>query len=310
MVTLYFIDFTIIGRYPKSIFLGIAILSIILMYLSPVIRGKHAYVQFIMILFPTVMSGIIYNMRTKGYLGIILSGVLFIIPVFIGFMIPSLSVVVLILSSFLILITMAIIKGWFNVNKFYGILLIYIPTISVVAIGFLKLMLYSYRRERLLNIINPLRDPLGSGYTGAKMRDMLAGARLIGKGTLEMNPYMIPEINTNYILTYLIHRLGWLSFIVVVSIIFLFIIRSFKLCYKQKSILGRLVSTAVVLTFTMEVLFYTISNLGFPITNYVLPFISYSGMGTIINMTLIGIMLSVFKSGDMVKDSLLLQKND
>jgi len=121
---------------------------------------------------------------------------------------------------------------------------------------------------------------------------------------------MIPEINTNYILTYLIHRLGWLSFIVVMGIIFLFIIRSFKLCYKQKSILGRLVSTAVVLTFTMEVLFYTISNLGLSITNYALPFISYSGMATIINMTLIGIMLSVFKSGDVVKDNLLLQKND
>ncbi|WP_313758938.1 FtsW/RodA/SpoVE family cell cycle protein [Tissierella sp.] len=310
MVTLYFIDFTIIGRYPKSIFIGLTILTIISIFLSPVIRGKHAYVQFIMILFPTVMSGIIYNMRNKGYLGIILSGALFIIPVFIGFMIPSISVVVLISLPFLILITMAIIKGWFNVKKIYGILLIYISTISVVAIGFLKLMSYSYRRERLLNIINPLRDPLGYGYTGAKMRDMLSNAKLIGRGTLEINPYMIPEINTNYILTYLIHRLGWLSFIVVMGIIFLFIIRSFKLCYKQKSILGRLVSTAVVLTFTMEVLFYTISNLGLSITNYALPFISYSGMATIINMTLIGIMLSVFKSGDVVKDNLLLQKND
>ncbi len=176
MVTLYFIDFTIIGRYPKSIFIGLTILTIISIFLSPVIRGKHAYVQFIMILFPTVMSGIIYNMRNKGYLGIILSGALFIIPVFIGFMIPSISVVVLISLPFLILITMAIIKGWFNVKKIYGILLIYISTISVVAIGFLKLMSYSYRRERLLNIINPLRDPLGYGYTGAKMRDMLSNA--------------------------------------------------------------------------------------------------------------------------------------
>ncbi|HSH36680.1 FtsW/RodA/SpoVE family cell cycle protein [Schnuerera sp.] len=309
MVTLYFTDFTIIGRYPKTIFIGITIISMVSMVLSPVVRGKHAYVQFIMILFPTVMSGIIYNMRTKGYLGIILSGAFFIIPVFIGFMIPSISVVVLIFSSFLILITMAIIKGWFNVNKLYGMLLVSIPTIVIGGIGFIKLMFYSYRRERLLNIINPLRDPLGHGYIGAKMRDMLAGAKFIGRGTLEINSYMIPEINTNYILTYLIHRLGWLSFIVVMGVIFLFIFRSFKICYKQKSILGKLVSTAVLITFTMEVVFYTISNLGFPITNYVLPFISYSGMATIVNMSLIGIMLSVFKSGYIVKDSFI-SKND
>jgi len=60
----------------------------------------------------------------------------------------------------------------------------------------------------------------------------------------------------------------------------------------------------------MEVVFYVISNLGFPIITSTLPFISYSGMSIIINMTLIGIMLSVFKSGDIVRDELLLQKND
>lgn len=41
-----------------------------------------------------------------------------------------------------------------------------------------------------------------------------------------------------------------------------------------------------------------------------LPFISHSGMSTIVNMSLIGILLSVFKSGDIVKDSLLLANNE
>ncbi|MGB4311908.1 MAG: FtsW/RodA/SpoVE family cell cycle protein, partial [Natronincolaceae bacterium] len=116
--------------------------------------------------------------------------------------------------------------------------------------------------------------------------------------------------NTNYILTYLIHRLGWVSFIIIMAIMAIFIIRSFILCSKQKSVLGRLVSTAVLITFTMEIVFYVINNLGFSIIISTLPFISYSGMSVIINMALIGIMLSVFKSGDIVKDELLLQKND
>ena len=91
MIGAYFIDFTFIGRYPKSIFTGLTVLSILSIFLSPVIRGKHLYVQFILLVFPTVMAGIIYNMRSKGYLGIILSGVFFIIPVFIGLRIPSMS---------------------------------------------------------------------------------------------------------------------------------------------------------------------------------------------------------------------------
>ncbi len=311
MIGAYFIDFTFIGRYPKSIFAGLTVLSILSILLSPVIRGKHLYVQFILLAFPTVMAGIIYNMRSKGYLGIILSGAFFIIPVLIGLRIPSMSVVALISLCFLILITMVIIKGWFNVNKLYGMLLIYIPTFSVVIVGFIRLISNNYKRERFLNIINPFKDPLGDGYISARMREMLAGAKFIGRGDLGSNPYMIPEINTNYIMTYLIHRLGWLSFIVVMGVISFLIIRSFKLCYKQKSILGKLVSMAVLVTFTMEVIFYVITNLGLPIMgSLTLPFISYSGMSTIVNMTLIGIMLSVFKSGDILKDSLLLPNNE
>ena len=68
---------------------------------------------------------------------------------------------------------------------------------------------------------------------------------------------------------------------------------------------------AVLVTFTMEVTLYVITNLGLPIMgSLTLPFISYSGMSTIVNMSLIGIMLSVFKSGHIVKDSLLLQNNE
>ena len=310
MAGLYFIDFTILGKYPKSIFTGLTIFTIISMFLVPIIRGQFTIIPFILLLFPTAMAGIIYNMRTKGYLGIILSGVLFIFPLFISYMMPNLSLVILTSSIFLTLITMAILKGWFNVNKLYGILLVYIPTIFAAGIGFFKLILNSYQRERLLSIIYPLRDPMGHGYIAAKMADMLKGAKFIGRGTLEMNSYILPGTHTDYILSYLIHRLGWISFIVVIGVISLFILRSFRQCHKQKSILGKLVSTAVLITFTMEVIFYIISNLGFPLLNSTLPFISYSGMSTIINMSLIGIMLSVFKSGDIVRDNLLVQKED
>src|SRR5699024_6637076 len=78
---------------------------------------------------------------------------------------------------------------------------------------------------------------------------------------------------------------------------------------KQKSVLGRLVSTAVLTTFSMEVVLYTISNLGFPLIGSItLPFISYSGMSTIVNMILIGVMLSVFRTGDVVRDRVLKSK--
>ncbi len=310
MIAAYFADFTIIGRHPKSIFAGFIAATIIAMFLSPPINGQHTYVQFILLLFPTVMSGIIYNMRTKGHLGIILCGIFFIIPIIVGTVISDLSMMALIISAFMVLITIAITNGWFNVNKLRGILLVYIPTVSVASIVFVGQIFNGYRKDRLLGVINPSRDSIGSGYIATKIRNMLSGAKFLGEGTLEAGSHMLPEINTNYILTYLIHRLGWISFIITMVIVSTFVIHAFILCSKQKSVLGRLVSTAVLITFTMEVVFYVISNLGFPIITSTLPFISYSGMSVIINMALIGIMLSVFKSGDIMKDELLLQKND
>lgn len=303
----YFIDFTIIGRYPKSIFIGLISLTILAIILFSTIYGRPAHVQFILLLFPTAMAGIIYNMRDRGYLGIVLSEICLIIFVLIGIKTSSLFTVILCTLSFLILITIAIKKDWFNVNKIKGLLLVYLPIIAVSSIIIIYLISNNnYYINRVLVAFNPSMDPMGAGYLGVKIRDILSNAKLIGSGTMTINSHMVPNISTDYILTYIIHRLGWIPFIVVIAAMSLLIIQGFKLCFKQKSILGRLVSMAVLTTFTVEVVFYTVNNLGlqlFPSTT--LPFISYSGMSTIINMLLIGVMLSVFRSGDIVRDSII-----
>lgn len=311
MLIAYFVDFTILGRFSKSIFIGTIIFTFLSMIITSPYGRSRIFIFFdssyILILLPTIFAGIIYNMRTKGYLGIILSGTLFTIPLLIGYRF-SFTLFALLFASFLILLTFAILKGYFNVNKLYGSLLIYIPSLLMTILALITLGYHSYSRERLLNIFNPLRDPMGYGYIGAKMRDMILNAKFVGQGTMKMNSAMIPGINTDYILTYLIHRLGWISFIAVLGIMLLFVINAFKLCNKQKSILGKLVSMGVLTTFIMEVILYLISNLGISVGNYSLPFISYGGMSTIINMTLIGIMLSVFRTGDVVKDRHLEKK--
>lgn len=86
-------------------------------------------------------------------------------------------------------------------------------------------------------------------------------------------------------------------------IILVFIIRSLRFSLTQKGVLGGLVSFSVIINFTMQVLIYVANNLGFQlIAPLTLPLISYSGTGTIINMFLIGIMLSVYKSGILYKN--------
>ncbi|MDO0823829.1 FtsW/RodA/SpoVE family cell cycle protein [Desulfosporosinus nitroreducens] len=75
------------------------------------------------------------------------------------------------------------------------------------------------------------------------------------------------------------------------------------LCKKQKSVLGFLVSLAIISTFSAQFILYISSNLGFwrldPLS---LPLISYGGRALVTNMCLIGLLLSVFRTGDLVTD--------
>lgn len=91
MVLAYFVDFTILGKYSKAIFLGLIATTLAVMLVSPTVYGRHLYVPFLLLLFPTAFAGIIYEMRTKGYMGIVICGVLLVAPMAIALSTPSIS---------------------------------------------------------------------------------------------------------------------------------------------------------------------------------------------------------------------------
>lgn len=311
MTMAYFLDFTTIGKYPKTIYFGLLALTIGTMLISPIMNGQYFYVQFLLLLFPTAFAGIIYNMRSKGYLGIILSCIFLAVPAFIGMINPSFSSVTLYSLTCLILLTFAIVKGWFNVKKLKAILLVSIPTVmTAVVVALTTILNNPYRLQRLQVAIHPTLDPMGAGYIGTITREMIANAKFYGQGEMGTSSgMMLPAIHTDFLLTYLIHSFGWISFIVIMTVMLAFIIRAFVLCSKQKSVLGKLVSTSVLTTFTVQVALYVANNLGFQLfAPLSLPLISYGGTATVINMILIGVMLSVFRSGDFIRDNLITSK--
>ena len=73
-------------------------------------------------------------------------------------------------------------------------------------------------------------------------------------------------------------------------------------CMKQKSGLGFFVSIAIALTLLVQIFMYVSFNMGIFITQISLPLISPGNSPLLINMALIGFMLSVFRTGDVVID--------
>ncbi|MDD4781599.1 MAG: FtsW/RodA/SpoVE family cell cycle protein, partial [Tissierellia bacterium] len=312
MFIAYFIDFTIIGKYPKKIFFGLSAVLILLIfnknqaYYASKFLSLSVTSSFMLLLFPTAFAGIIYTMRHKSYLGIIQAGIVFSIPAVICLNVWNVSSVIIYGISCLILLTMSILNGWLNVKKSNALLLVY-GAVSFVFIFFIFYIIInkSYVFNRIQSVFNPTTDVHGSGWITIAVRNIISNAKFFGQSDLgEYTTIPLPSIHSDFCLTYLIHKLGWISFIVIMSIIIAFILRLFMLCEKQKSVLAKLVSTSILITFTMQVMVYVAYNLGFQLLSpLTLPFISYGGTSMIINMFLIGILLSVFNLGDLIRDN-------
>lgn len=159
-------------------------------------------------------------------------------------------------------------------------------------------------------VFNPELYPTSFGYLGTVIRQFLFHSRLIGVG-LPLSGYgqypaarILPEANTDFILTYLTYKFGWLLLIGIILIFGAFTVRSLIVCKKQKSVLGQLVSLAIILTFALQCFIYIVSNLGFLLFGpLAMPLISYGGRFLLTNMFLIGFLLSTFRTGDLVREN-------
>jgi cell division protein FtsW (lipid II flippase) len=310
MSIFYLLDFTFIGRYPRLFYCSILVLTAVTMILSPKYNGRVYYAMYFVLLFPVAFAAIIYWARNRGYIGIFFCGLAFVVLVAISQAIPTDSGFVMFAISGIVLLTMASLKNWFKINKNrnFRYVLVYIPIISTFCFAAIKFIMSPYRLRRIEIAINPEIDPVGWGWQSIIARNLLDNSKFIGSGTILVQNsgtqhFPLPGIHTDFMLTYLIFKIGWIGFVLVLALFMFFIITGFMHCLKQKSILGSLVSTAVMMTFTLQVIGYVISNLGLQLlTPISMPLISFGGTATIINLILIGIMLSVFKSGDIVRD--------
>ncbi len=304
MFLLYTLDFTILGKLPRIIFFSLVALGILAFFISPLANGQYRFVTHILILFPTAFAGIIYSMRNQGYGGLVFCGLCFLAPAFMAILTPSLTSLLIISLSCLTLLTVAVAQGHFKVRKPIAYLMMYIPALTCLTI------LFSRIYHRLAMFSSPESDHGGTGYfLDFVVRNILASAKWIGQGNMPQGyegmsiAQILPSINNDFLMTYTIHRFGWIAFFVVALLFAAFIIRATLLCLRQKSVLARLVSLSVVLTIALQVVCYMVPNLGLtlfaPLT---LPLVSQGNSALLANMCLMGLILSVFRTGRFMRD--------
>lgn len=298
MIGAYFADFTVLGRFPKTFYIAVMAAAFLLITFSKTPFGYPVYACYAALLFPLAYAAFVYGMRGKGYGGLLLSGIAFGASAYTALAVPADTELIIFILSGLIILCIAIQKNWFRINRLYGYILTAVPALAAIKAAMPCV------KESITVAFRPEIDPKGAGYIVFFLRDIVSSAHFIGQADIHMDNF--PCIDTDFLLSYLIYRLGWISLVVIVLLSAAFMICGFRLCFRQKNMLGLLVSTSVMLVFSFQTVLYILSNLGFRIIqdSFSLPLISYSCTATVINMALIGVMLSAFKSNSIVKDNI------
>ncbi len=309
----YFLDFSFYGKHPSVLpvlLLGIDVLA----HLFGIQAGGNMWLLLgplsispiaLAVLFPLAFCGVFYDLRKKGRYGYLLGGFAAFWFCALLYLCHSFSGMILFVCTAGVLMAAAAAKNWFGANT-KPLLLAFIA--AGVALFVLLIVAVPYRFTRLDAVFHPETDPAGIGYLPLLLRDMLENSVFLGEATPlpqvnALEDLFLTNFRSDYLLTFLTYRYGWAVSIGLVALLAVFLGLGFRKCLKQKSLLGQMVSLTILCTFAAEILVYIMVNLGYPIIAPIaLPFLSYGGSSLLLNMALAGVLLSVFRTGEVYRD--------
>ncbi len=168
---------------------------------------------------------------------------------------------------------------------------------GLASLPFLWSMLHDYQRRRVLTLIDPMEDPLGSGYHIIQSTIAIGSGGLLGKGWLngtQAQLDFVPERSTDFILAVFGEEFGLLGNVGLVALYVLIIARGLMIAANASTTFARLVAGAVTLTFFT----YAFVNMGMvsgilPVVGVPLPMVSYGGTALVSILVGFGILMSI-----------------
>jgi rod shape determining protein RodA len=158
-------------------------------------------------------------------------------------------------------------------------------------------VLKDYQKTRLEVFLNPNADPRDTGYHLHQSQIAIGSGQVSGQGYqkgMQANGHFIPEQHTDFIFTIVGEEGGFVGAIILLGLYLLVLERSLALLINTEDYLGRLLIAGVV----SMLAFHIVVNIGMtigvmPVTGVPLPFFSYGLSALLVDMTCIGLVLSV-----------------
>lgn len=168
--------------------------------------------------------------------------------------------------------------------------------------GFIPIMwfylMHPYQKTRVMTLIDPEKDPLGSGYHIIQSKIAIGSGGIEGKGWMEGTQSQLeflPEPHTDFIFAVLSEEHGMIGVLILLGIYLFIIARGLIIGVKSGTAFGRILSGGTALLFFV----YVFVNIGMvsgilPVVGVPLPLFSYGGTSYVTLMAAFGLMMSSY----------------
>ncbi|MCA3085556.1 MAG: rod shape-determining protein RodA [Rhodocyclaceae bacterium] len=168
---------------------------------------------------------------------------------------------------------------------------------GAVALPFLWPLLHDYQRERVLTLLDPMKDPLGAGYHIIQSTIAIGSGGVLGKGWLNGSQAQldfIPERSTDFILAVFGEEFGLVGTLLLLCLYLIVIGRGFMIAMNASTSFSRLLAGAL----TMSFFTYAFVNIGMvsgilPVVGVPLPLMSYGGTAILSMCIGFGMLMSI-----------------
>lgn len=218
----------------------------------------------------------------------LISSIMLFIPVILTAKQPDLGTAIMIALSGLCVLVLA--------GMSWKLIAATIVAITAAA-PFLWHHMHGYQKQRILTLLNPERDPLGSGYHIIQSKIAIGSGGVWGKGWLngsQSHLSFLPAHTTDFIFAVNGEEFGLVGSSLIL-IIFIFILaRCLYISMHAQNTYSRLLAGSLSLTF----IFSALVNIGMvigilPVVGIPLPLVSYGGSSMLTIMAGFGIIMSI-----------------
>lgn len=173
---------------------------------------------------------------------------------------------------------------------------VFIITLSLSILAW-NFILYDYQKQRVLTFINPMLDPMGSGYHSIQSMIAVGSGGLWGQGFgqgTQAKLNFLPERHTDFAFSVWAEEHGFIGCLILIFLFTILIIQIFQIADKARDSFSSLAVVGVGAFFLFHFIINISMVLGvFPVVGVPLSFVSYGGTHMVTALSCIGIVVAV-----------------